>query len=233
MKIERLSRKDAIEAMNSWVQSSFTVPALGRDYSDIRTDLCALFEAAREEVDGDVRDYRMDVCFGAALYDYFNLNKLPWFTLRLASDDGFWRHLALRVIPDLVGERWGESNADHYYAKPSRIWPKTLWWFFHLSLSGTGAEDTKKMLLSGNFSTDTVLNLVERTGRCGTNISVYREIMTRYANLKGVVDRDFRNVMKLNTAKAVVIEPVFCEGGVSGYVGSIFSELSLDEQGNS
>lgn len=152
--------------------------------------------------------------------------------MRLACDDGFWRHIALRVIPDLVGERWGESNSDHYYAKPSRIWPKTLWWFIHLSLCGT-TEDTKKMLLSGNFSTDTVLNLVERTGRCGTNISVYREIMVRYATLKDVADKDFRNVMKLNTAKAVVIEPVFSEGGVNGYVSSIFNELSLDEQGDS
>ena len=89
------------------------------------------------------------------------------------------------------------------------------------------------MLLSGNFSTDTVLNLVERTGRCGTNISVYRDIMIRYAALENVVDKDFRNVMKLNTAKAVVIEPVFSEGGVNGYVNSIFNELSLDEQGNS
>ena len=230
MKIERLSRKDAIEAMNSWVQSSFTVPALGKDYSDVRASLSAFFEAAKEEVDNDVRDYRMDVCFGAALYDYFK--QKPWFTMRLACDDGFWRHIALRVIPDLVGERWGESNSDHYYAKPSRIWPKTLWWFIHLSLCGT-TEDTKKMLLSGNFSTDTVLNLVERTGRCGTNISVYREIMVRYAALKDVADKDFRNVMKLNTAKAVVIEPVFSEGGVNGYVSSIFNELSLDEQGDS
>ena len=233
MKIERLSRKDAIEAMNSWVQSSFTVPTLGKDYSDMRADLCALFETAKKEVEGDVRDYRMDVCFGAALYDFFTLNQKSWFTLRLASDDGFWRYIALRVIPDLVGERWGESNVDHYYAKPSRIWPKTLWWFFHLSLNGTSIEDTKKMLLSGNFSTDTVLNLVERTGRCGTNISVYREIMTRFAELKDVSDKDFRNVMKLNTAKAAVIEPVFCEGGVSGYVSSIFSELSLDEREDS
>lgn len=231
IKIERLSRKDAIEAMNSWVQSSFTVPALGKDYSEIRSDLSGLFEEAREEAEGDVRDYRMDVCFGAALYEYFR--QKPWFTQRLASDDGFWRYIALRVIPDLVGERWGESNADHYYAKPSRIWPKTLWWFFYLSMKGSGTEDTKAMLLSDNFSTDTVLNLVERTGRCGTNIAVYREIMKRYAALKGVADKDFRNVMKLNTAKAVVIEPVLCEGGVEGYVGSLFNELSLDEQGNS
>lgn len=231
MKIERLSRKDAIEAMNSWVLSSFTVPALGKDYADIRSDLSALFDAARAEAGGNVQDYRMDVCFGSALYDYFKGK--TWFTQRLASDDGFWRYLALRVIPDMVGQRWGFSNADHYYSKPSRIWPKTLWWFIHLSLKGEGTESTKEMLLSGNFSTDTVLNLVERTGRCGTNIAVYREIMTRYAALERVADRDFRNIMKLNTAKAVVIEPVFCSGGVKGYVGSIFSELSLDEQRNS
>ena len=103
-----------------------------------------------------------------------------------------------------------------------------MWWYFYLSFNHD-VDTTKEMLLSEYFSTDTILNLVERTGRCGTNISVYRAIMNKYAPLEDVVDKDFRNVMKLNTAKAVVIEPVFSEGGVSGYVDSLFEELSIDE----
>ena len=91
----------------------------------------------------------------------------------------------------------------------------------------TGASATKEMLLSSNFTTDTILNLVERTGRSGTNISVYRYIMTRYSTVNKAEDKDFRKIMKLNTAKAVVLEPAFCVGGVQGYVESIFSELSL------
>lgn len=225
MIIERLTRKEAIQAMYSWVGSSFTVPVLGMEYGQVREDLIALFNGAKTAAEDNVRTYEMDVHFGAALYGY--LTARSWFNDRLACDDGFWRHLTLRVIPDLVGQRWGNGNADHYYTKPSRIWPKALWWYIHLSLKDSGLNATKEMLLSGNFSTDSIENLVERTGRSGTNIEVYRTIMSKYGSLGNVTGLDFRKVMKLNTAKAVVLEPVFCEGGVEGYVDSIIKELSL------
>ena len=225
MKIERLSRKEAIEAMNSWIANSFALPTLGKDYAEIRNDLVTMFSQSQDEAE-IVQGYEMDVCFGAALFGY--MKQKPWFTDRLASDDGFWRYLSLRVVPDLVGERWGNTNADHYYTKPSRIWLKTMWWYFYLSFN-KDVETTKEMLLSEAFSTDTILNLVERTGRSGTNISVYRNIMSKYASIEDVSDKVFRSIMKLNTAKAVVIEPVFSTGGVSGYVESLFNELSLNE----
>ena len=224
MIIERLSRKEAIEAMNSWIANSFALPVLGKEYAEIRNELLVLFDQSKEEAD-DTQGYSMDVCFGAALYMYFR--QKPWFTDRLASDDGFWRHLSLRVIPDLVGKRWGNNNADHYYTKPSRIWLKTLWWYYYLSFN-KDVKTTKEMLLTDAFSTDTILNLVERTGRSGTNILVYRGIMSKYAAIEDAGPKDFRNVMKLNTAKAVVIEPVFSIGGISGYVESLFNELSLN-----
>ena len=224
MIIERLSRKEAIEAMNSWIANSFALPVLGKEYAEIRNEILVLFDQSKEEAD-DTLGYSMDVCFGAALYMYFK--QKPWFTDRLASDDGFWRHLSLRVVPDLVGKRWGNNNADHYYTKPSRIWLKTLWWYYYLSFN-KDVETTKEMLLTDAFSTDTILNLVERTGRSGTNILVYRGIMSKYAAIEDASSKDFRNVMKLNTAKAVVIEPVFSAGGISGYVESLFNELSLN-----
>lgn len=226
MKIERLSRKESIEAMHSWMASSFTPPSLGRDYSEIRSDLVSLYNQSKQDANRS-EGYALDVHFGAALFLY--LRTKSWFTDRLASDDGFWRYMSLRVVPDLVGERWGNNNADHYYTKPSRIWLKTLWWYYYLSLKNSDAMQTKTMLLSDVFSTDTVLNLVERTGRSGTNISVYRAIMSKYSTLSDVKDKDFRNVMKLNTAKAVVLEPVFCIGGINGYVNSLFNELSINE----
>ncbi len=225
MIIEKLSRKEAIEAMRWWIDNSFALPTLGKEYADIRNDLLALYTQSKKEAE-DAQGYKMDVCFGAALYLY--LKQKPWFTDRLASDDGFWRFLSLRAIPDLVGERWGNTNADHYYTKPNRIWLKTLWWYYYLSFN-KNVETTKEMLLSDSFSTDTILNLVERTGRWGTNILVYRSIMGKYAALENASSKVFRGVMKLNTAKAVVIEPVFSVGGVSGYVDSLFNELSLNE----
>ena len=225
MKIERLTKKESIEAMNSWVGNSFTVPALNKEYSGIREDILQLFVETKDSITDGVKSYQMDVAFGACLYHYFR-NK-SWFSDRLASDDGFWRYLSLKVVPDIVGERWGNDNADHYYTKPSRIWLKSIWWYIFLSLRDGDVTATREMLLSRNFSTDTIINLVERTGRAGTNVAVYRAIMKKYDSLEGPTDKDFRKIMKLNTAKALVIEPMFCTDGIPGYVKSLFEELSL------
>ncbi len=225
MKIERLSRKESAEAMSSWISSSYALPSIGKDYSEIRKDITGMFKETMSLYKDNIQYYRFDVCFGSLLYDY--LNNMPWFTVRIASDDGFWRYLSLKVVPNIVGKRWDNNNADHYYTKPSRIWLKTLWWYFYLSLTSGNTKTTERMLLSGNFSTDTILNLVERTGKYGTNIKVYRSIMAYYSKLKDVSDSDFRKIMKLNTAKSVVIEPVLFEGGINGYVESLFKELDL------
>ena len=225
MTIKRLTRKESIEAMDSWISGGFRLPEVNREYAELRKDLTELFEKASSEQKDGTDGYRMDVCYGVLIYDYFMHRS--WFTQRLASDDGFWRYLSLVCVPDLIGKRWSNDNADHYYVKPSRIWLKCIWWYIHLSLKESDLALTKKILLSRNFNTDTILNLVERTGRGGTNIDVYREIMSMYAPLKKVRGKDFRSIMKLNTAKAVVLEPVFCEGGVKGYVESIINELAL------
>lgn len=225
MQPERLSKKEAAEAMNAWIENSFSLPPLGKEYLEMRGDLITLFSESKEEADGDERSYRMDVFFGIALYDY--LSKKQWFTERLAADDGFWRHLTLKVVPQLVGKRWGNDNDEHYYSKPNRNWLKALWWYVHLSLRRGELDRTKKMLLGDGFSTDTILNLVERSGRHGTNVSVYRAIMTEYSTLEKPSMVGFRKVMKLNTAKSVVIEPAFFEGGIRGYVSSLFADVSL------
>lgn len=225
MKVERLSKKEAAEAMTAWIDSSFALPALGKDYQEMRGDLTTLFQESRTPALDEVRSYEMDVYFGTALYAY--LSRKPWFTERLAADDGFWRYLALKVVPNLVGSRWGNDNEEHYYTKPNRNWLKAIWWYVHLSMKRGGLERTKSMLLSGGFSTDTILNLVERSGRHGTNVAVYRAIMSKFASLDKPTMEGFRRVMKLNTAKSVVIEPVFFTGGIEGYVSSLFEDVDL------
>lgn len=225
MIIERLTKKEAAEAMNAWIENPSSLPQLGRDYLEMRGDLTTLFGESRDAAGGDVRSYGMDVHFGTALYGY--LVGKSWFSERLAADDGFWRYLSLKVVPNLVGRRWSNDNDEHYYSKPNRNWFKALWWYVHLSLKPDGLEATKKMLLLDGFSTDTILNLVERSGRQGTYVQVYREIMSRFSSLGKISMEGFRKVMKLNTAKLVVIEPALFKGGIAGYVSSLFQDLSL------
>lgn len=227
MNIERLSRAQSVEAMKEWMANPNVLPVLkSGEYKTLREDLTKLYNDSLADAGGDGTCYKMDVCYAASLFAYFKIK--PWFTLRLASDDGFWRYLSLKVVPDLVGKRWGNDNADHYYVKPSRIWLKTLWWYINLSLVNEDVAATRSMLLTKKFSTDTILNLVERTGRGGTNIDVYRKIMSGYSG-RGAdgSDKDFRKIMKLHTAKSVVIEPVLYEGGTDGYADSLFTELGM------
>ena len=94
---------------------------------------------------------------------------MPGFNLRAAANDDFWRYLSIKVIPDVVAERWGYENESHYWSKPARIWLRSIWWYVHLSWQGD-MQTTAKVLEASCFTTDSILNLEERTGRKGTFI---------------------------------------------------------------
>lgn len=182
--------------------------------------------------------YTIDVEFGLFIYSYFE--EMNWFTLRIAEDDGFWRFLSVNVMPDLVKDRWGLQE-DHFYSRGTRIWFKTLWWYVYLSWQGN-LDDTRVVLLNKNMNTDVIQNLVERSGRNGVYVEVYRKIMKFYStisteqlkelekSIKQNKERDtfFRNIMKLNTAKMMLVEPGLFEDEENGYVHSLFSELGVN-----
>ena len=121
-----------------------------------------------------------------------------------------------------------------------RKWPRQRPWRLHLSWQGN-IKSTEQILESCNFSTDTILNLEERTGRNGTYIDVYRMIMYFYGNLpastidefnKRIRKNDkhatlFRTIMKLNTAKSVVIDPALYLGGTIEYVKSLYTDAGV------
>ena len=78
-------------------------------------------------------------------------------TLEAAANDDFWRYLSIKVIPDVVAERWGYDNESHYWSKPARIWLR--------SIGGTyicrGREICRqlpKVLETPCFTTDSILN---------------------------------------------------------------------------
>lgn len=137
----------------------------------------------------------------------------------------------MKVIPDIVAQRWGVDNASHYYERGTRIWLKSIWWYIHLSWQ-SDEESTIEILK--NNTTDEILNLVERAGRHGYYLNVYRNIMyffakipqeRRYIATEGKSDRLFRRIMKLNTARCIVIEPPLYLGGEREYVKDLFNDL--------
>ena len=195
---------------------------LNSDYLDIRN---YLVEKYHELKHAGYKDYKLDYRFSLLLYDYFHQKE--WMTDRIAADYEFWSYIALIVIPDLVFDRFGAEDDRHYYAKGLRIWPYTLYWYVHLSWQGN-IEYTDKILSSPRCCSDTILNLVERPGRNGTYVNLYRSLMFHFVNCSPTKSVDniklFRSIMKLALAKPQVIDPDLCTGGVSKYAKDIVQE---------
>ncbi|MNR31467.1 hypothetical protein D3C85_1489790 [compost metagenome] len=96
-----------------------------------------------------------------------------------------------------------------------------MWWTVHLTWQGS-EEKTRKVL--ENVTTDTVVQLVERPGKGGFRIDLTRLIF-RMRRLRNPSQDQFRAIMKLNTAQIVLKEPVFCAGGLFGYVDALFADV--------
>ncbi|MBQ9062141.1 MAG: hypothetical protein IJ121_04845 [Eubacterium sp.] len=233
-----LNRGEAQKAMEEWIESYPALPLIDKKYDTVRNDIQEMNRKLRSDVaGGDDSKYYIDSHLGLELYKYFW--NIPGFSLRVAADDGFWRYLSVKVVPDVVAQRWGKDNADHFWSKPTRIWLRSIWWFVHLSWQGD-YDSTKKLLETEFFTTDTILNFEERNGRKGACIEAYRQIIKYYGqvpedtvkrfsrNRAGKSDDLFRVVMKLNTAKMTVVEPALCIDGEAGYARELFADAGVD-----
>lgn len=240
MIVKTLNRGQSQEAMKEWINNYPNLPNIDIDFIQIRSDIIAINNKVRKEIEDDPSikrpDYYIDYRFGLLLYEY--LWNQPGFSMRVAANDGFWRFLSLKVVPNIVAQRWGKDNDSHYWSVPARIWLRTVWWYVHLAWQGS-LEETRKVLSCEHFTTDTILNFEERTGRNGTYIEVYRQIINLYSKVpeseikklsrgKGKNSDDlFRVVMKLNTAKLLVMDPSLCLGGIKAYAKSLFEDAGV------
>lgn len=220
---------------------------LNSDYRRLRNELISAYEDAggktgglsdSEEKSGRAQ-YRIDLGFGLKLYQI--LDKAG-FNVRLASYDPVWIFITMKVIPDVVLNRYPSKpkdgvlnpiSMDRFCMKTRRIYPKLLWWYIYLSLcfKDNGEPDYEKTrrILAGN-TTDEILQIVDRAGSAGYRVDVYRYLMEYYGTHRDKYDSVMlRRVMVLHVARAQIMEPDLCAGGVSGYVQELFRYL--DEQG--
>lgn len=144
--------------------------------------------------------------------------------VRTAADDGWWRFLSIRVLPDLVKSRWDGVPPERFWKGRSRIWLRAMWWTVHLTWQGS-EESTRKVLES--VTTDTIVQLVERPGKGGFRVDLTRLIFEMRRLHKPSQDQ-FRAIMKLNTAQIVLKEPAFSEGGLRGYVSALFANVGCE-----
>lgn len=224
MKWIELSREESSRLYDRFCENGeFTY---AQDYSDIREDICLLFETALGQIGITVDQisqknysYQLDLQFGIKLYT--TLNQKYDMNVRLAATEGIWRYLSVCVVPDLIEKRYGKDHPDRFWKKPKRLWLRVLWWYVHLSWQGS--EEATIDILKDN-STDEILQLVDRCGRGGYRVNLYREMMKKNGQLDPADRRKrqlFRKMMVLNTARVQVIEPEVAAGGTAGYVESL------------
>ena len=236
MKIKLLNTVVASQLLENW--DGISIEQLDNDYQQLRDQLVNLHDELIAKYEAmSQQPYIHDLYFGVYLKDF--LDRQPWFNLRLAANIGFWRYLSVVVIPDVVNSRWPKDSADHYWKKPSRIWLRSIWWWAFLGWQGD-VGSTIGLLCRPVFNTDSILNMCERTGRKGTLVEMYKQILKTYASLeedkiiaynrKTKKDSDtlFRGVMRQNSMEILLKEPTLCDRGVIGYVESLFKALGIE-----
>ena len=166
--------------------------------------------------------YKFDCYFGKEIYKIFTNGKY-FIGDREASNDDMWRYIQVKIIPELIYFRWKDNVTPRLYAQSNRLYLKTLWWYYYLSFN-FDLDYTCEMLLNPCNSTDTIVALVERCGRNGYRLDVYREIMKQKTSNSFSTD-EFRKMMVINSAKINVVNPYLLDGGISKYVEDLVNSV--------
>lgn len=195
------------------------------DYLPMKADVENAFAGVLQDMDIGPEDlvrkagnyaYRTDLNFGLKLYSI--LNEKYGMTVRQASTAGIWRYISMVVAPEVIELRYGLDHPDRFWKKSKRLWFRVLWWYIYLSWQGN-EEKTYEVLK--NNTTDEILQLVDRAGKGGYRVELYREIMrttARQNQEEWKKKQMFRKIMVLNTARVQVIEPALVDGGEPRYV---------------
>lgn len=213
MIFSRLSTTAARQLFGELASSEkISPPELTSDYRRLRDLLLAGFPSLVGVSGQGVGSY--DTSAGLFLYRTL---ATEGFNVRTAADDGVWRHLSLCVLPDRVEQRWPHRPEERFWRSRSRIWLRSIWWLTHLAWQGS--ESSTRAALAG-VTTDMVVQLIERPGRGGFRVDLARSLF-RERSLYRLGQDDFRALMKLNTARVMVVAPEFSLGGIDGYVSRL------------
>ncbi len=226
MEWKNLNKNEAYDDFQRIILNGSAKAECDSSYFDLRNKLVEAYEEVSNICrieNGEVVDkYKFDCYFGLRLYEILSSDRY-YLREHDASNDGIWKYLQIRVIPDIVKSRIAD-NEDAFYKKSNRLYLKRIWWFIHLSLYQGDIENAKSIILDPCNNTDTILQLVDRSGRQGYRVELYREIMKYKADNK-VSGEKFRNVLVLNSAKVKVIDPYLVSGGIEEYVKKLYGEV--------
>lgn len=224
MKWKELSVKNADREVAAMKSGKHHMEELCADEERLRNKLLEAWrEAASAAEDSQSKhEYGRDFEFALRVYEIFSEGEYAM-APRAAANPRIWSYISIRIVPDIIKERWPKETSwkERFYGKTNRIYLKVLWWYVYLSWQNSIAE-TRKII--EHNTTDTVVQLVERSGRHGYRPELYRRIMRKYYGLLPD-DRNmqyFRRVMKLHTARIASVEPEMTKNGIDGYVEELF-----------
>jgi hypothetical protein len=191
----------------SEVASDFVPDVSGGDsYLSIRSGVMQKISISKPS-------YLFDLTVASALYSELGLYG---FNARSASKDCVWHYFSFRLFADVLINRWGK-NKERFFSRSDRIYLKSCWWYFHLCWQGDVDSTMQKIRF---FTTDDISQLVERPG-IGYRLDFTRELVRQLDNSKNL-----RAILKLHTARSVVIEPSLTDGFLQGYVSRLISDAS-------
>ena len=225
----RTSRKEAKLLFNKpeWQENPYGECPDG-DYAVFRNDMKKAWSDVKEKFqESDSRySYLRDVAFSIKLYERLSNDG---FGIWEASDDDIWRFMSLKVLPDMVKERWAGWREEYFYSKKWGIWFKVLWWYVFLTMQqdGAGKFDGERTfeVLKDNTS-DMPIQLFSRFGK-GFRPEFTRKLFARFqshCSANGIKGTDkeslFRRLMKQYTMTSLTIEPEVM--GVDAYIDYLF-----------
>ena len=154
-------------------------------------------------------------------------------TLVLAT--GFVAALLFIIVPQLADAIMMLIDKIPTYYENVVVWIEKMVTRFNLNvhtefLHNPRFDFAKISSFVGKFlpdnSTDEIAQLVDRCGRGGYRVELYRQLMKLHSTLDPVERRQkavFRKMMVLNTARVQVIAPELVDGGESQYVKDLCS----------
>lgn len=231
--IKYLSRSEAAIHYTKFFETQ-TIDVLNDEYAQLRKEILEIYDRYK-----NFKSYEFDYRFAVDFYILINGKKT--FKTNITNYD-FWRFICLDVAPEVINYRhpiddpYKDSTKEYYYNKNLRMYFPTLYWYVHLSWQNT-KEETLKALEDN--TTDTIMNLVERPGKKGLSIELFRKIMYYYyhvdkkeRNVINTIDNKsyslFRKIMILHMSKSNTIIPDKYREGIDGYVRMLFSSFDIN-----
>lgn len=245
MNWEKMDRKDArvfykrLKTEKMFIHElteSLINPDLREPYVSIRNRLKKRFREAveltqRKEHITRSREYSIDLDMAEELYLVMSDYGL---TVRDAADEEVWIYISVKVIPDIILDRFALSgiplaHEDRFYANSRRIYPMMLWWYYHIAYQHDSVNpiaETRKILI--NNQSDDISQLIERAGSGGYPINIYKRIMVEYAkrlNDNRKSEDLLSRALKLNIVQMQSLEPELMYDGLEAYVSDLFDKV--------